>query len=152
MNVRKITFTSDNQSLSGKLIIPKVHKNTGVLILHGGGKSNKERFLKLQEFLVINDYTSLPFNFRGVGESTGKYEEGSLINRLHDAESAYDELSKYVDQIILIGCSMGGHVATMLTETRDIHKLILLYMATYAKEAEDKPLNEEFTEILRTEN
>lgn len=47
---------------------------------------------------------------------------------------------------------MGGHIAAELTTIRSICTLILLYPAAYAKEAEAKPFNEEFTKVLRSEN
>lgn len=62
--------------------------------------------------MAQNGYVSFSFDTRGVGGSSGRFEEGSLKNRLTDAQAAYDKLSKFVDNIIVIGRSMGGHVAT----------------------------------------
>lgn len=152
MEEKKINFRSEIYQLVGKLVKPKKLKKTGVLILHGGGGSNKERYVELQNFLAKNKYLSFSFDTRGVGESSGKFHEGSLIKRHIDAQSAYDELSKYVSKIAVIGCSMGGHIATMLSESKKTEKLILLYPAAYSHTAEDLELGKKFTRVLRTPN
>lgn len=148
--MQKISFISEDNILIGNLY--GSNNKVGALILHGGGKAAKERFRELQEYLSNHGFTSLAFDFRGVGESQGTFEDGSLINRLKDAEAAFDEFKKYTKKIVVIGCSMGGHIAARLTVTRDVSGLILLYSAAYSQEAEDKPLNEEFTKILRKED
>lgn len=149
---RNITFASDSYVLSGKYVLPKLRKNRGVLIIHGGGRSNKERYIELQDFLACNGYMSFSYDTRGVGESTGIFCEGTLRNRLVDAQAAYDKLNETFDKIAVIGCSMGGHVAALLTEKRIVHKLILLYSAAYAIEAEDIELNKKFTDILHRQD
>src|SRR5258708_12214961 len=95
-----VKFTSDNNKLIGNLYLPKNRENPpGVLILHGGGKATKERFLYLQELLYQQGFASFAFDFRGVGESKGNFESGSLENRLRDANAALHEFSKHVSQI-----------------------------------------------------
>ena len=77
---KKISFASGKHTLVGSLIIPSQKTDIGVLILHGAGKSTKERYVELLELLASNGYTSLAFDFRGVGESSGKFVEGTLLN------------------------------------------------------------------------
>ncbi|SRR5258708_4270360 len=149
--MKKVVLSFDRNKLAGNLFIAK-RKKFGLLFLHGGGAATKERYIELQEFLADKGYSSFSFDFRGVGESTGVFADGSLQHRLQDAQAAFDEFESRVDSIIVVGCSMGGHVAARLTETREVYALILLYAAAYAEEAENKPLNEEFTKILRREN
>ncbi len=150
--MKQITFSSNGITLKGNLYLSENKNSAGLLFLHGGGTATKERFVDLQEYLLKHGFSSFAFDFQGVGDSEGEFSSGSLHNRLKNAKSAFDELKKYVNKIIVIGTSMGGHVAARLTESRNVNSLILLYAATYAKEAEDKPLNEEFTKILRAEN
>lgn len=109
-NLKRITFISNTCTLVGNLVEPfTTIKQVGVLILHGAGKSSKERFRELQEILMSQGYISLAFDFHGVGESEGKFEDGTLSNRLKDAQAALEELQKCARDICLIGCSMGGH-------------------------------------------
>jgi pimeloyl-ACP methyl ester carboxylesterase len=151
MNYKKIIFHS-SKKLVGNLFIPEEKFLKAVLILHGGGSSNKERFKELQEMLMDHTIASFAFDFRGVGESEGTFEEGSLNNRLADAKAAVEELSKYcsLENIVVIGCSMGGHVAVRLVNIKpQIRTLILLYAGIYGEEAESKLLNDTFTQVLR---
>lgn len=149
--MKKVTFQSGKNKIAANLL-KKDNAKYGVLFLHGGGSATKERFASLQQFLSTKGFSSLTFDFQGVGESEGKFAEGSLNNRLLDAQAAFDTFSQHVDSIIVVGSSMGGHIASRLSETRKPLAVILLYPAAYAKEAENKPLDESFTKILRTEN
>jgi len=145
----KFSFISEGLTLVGNLVVPENAKPTGVLFLHGGGVGSKERYGELQAILEENSYPSFSFDFRGVGESKGVYEESTLNKRLTDAVSAYDFFNQHVDSIVVVGTSMGAHVAVMLSVRRQTSGLILLYGAAYAKEADDKPFNKELTKILR---
>lgn len=150
MHLEKVYFHSTNK-LAGNLFIPNKNVRKGLLFLHGGGTSTKERFAYLQEELAEHGYASFAIDFRGCGESEGSFKDGSLQHRLDDAEAAYDYFQQYVDSITVVGSSMGGHVASRLIQTKKADKLILLYPAAYALEAEDKPLNDTFTKVLREE-
>lgn len=153
--IQKIFFTSGKYRLAGNFVSSETKKKSpAILICHGAGAANKERFLELQNLLLEKGYASFVFDFTGVGESEGKFEEGTLNKRLEDAQAALDVLRKNnqvnKDKIIEIGTSMGGHIAARLTEKNpDIKAVVLLYAAAYGKEAEGKPLNEEFTQELR---
>lgn len=153
--MQKIFFPSGNVRIAGNLSLPKISFPPGVLILHGGGNSNKERFKDLQIRLGKNNIASLAIDFRGVGESTGTFPDGSLKNRLEDAENALSELKKYADakNIALFGSSMGGYVASCLAgKSKGIRVVVLSAAAAYSPLAEDASLNEEFTTIIRTPN
>jgi esterase/lipase len=153
MAPKKIIFISGKNKLVGNLFIPQEnHRQTGLLILHGGGESSKERFRQLQEKVYEKGFTSLAFDFQGVGESAGVFEQGTLLQRRKDAQAAYNELKRYVSEIIVVGFSLGGHIAVRLVEVEEICALILFYPGAYAQKAEDKLLNEEFTKVLRTQN
>lgn len=151
INKKKLIFTSDKHSLVGNLF-HDTNNQTGLLFLHGGGKATKERYTDLQEYLLQSNYSSFAIDFHGVGESEGTFENSTLEQRLRDGQEAYQEFRKYVPNIIIVGCSMGGHIAARLTELIDASGLILLYAAAYGKEAEDKLLNQTFTDVLRKEN
>lgn len=149
--MKKLNFKSESHSLAGNLFHNEGNE-IGLLFLHGGGKATKERYIDLQEYLLQIGYSSLAIDFHGVGESEGIFENSTLEQRLLDAQGAYEEFKNYVPNIIIAGCSMGGHIAARLTGLVDSSGLILLYAAAYGKEAEDKLLNETFTQVLHKEN
>lgn len=148
--VSKIQILSGDIKLYGNIAVPKNHKNIGVLIFHGGGQIDADIYKNRQQFFADNGYASLAFNFRGVGQSAGVMAESTLTDRVTDAVAAYDMLAKHVDNIIVMGASMGGYVAIKLTELCNVAGLILIGSAAYAREAENTPFNHEFTSILHT--
>jgi len=102
-------------------------------------------------------FSSFSFDVRGVGESEGDFEDGSLNNRLVDAENALQTFiaTGKVDQkhLAVGGNSMGAHIVVRLIEKNPWVKAIMLgCAAAYGTEAEDKKLNKTFTEVLRKEN
>lgn len=56
----------------------------------------------------------LRFDYRGHGESEGRFEDFGIGDWIEDAESAIFSLTKH--KIILIGSSMGGWIATYLAQ------------------------------------
>lgn len=145
----RVVFLSEGLELVGNLVIPNQEKAAGVLFLHGGGVGSKDRYQELQDLLYLQGYPSLAFDFRGVGESQGIFEESTLEKRLADAIAAYDLFTKHVKKIVVVGTSMGAHIAVRLTQERNVSGLILLYGAAYSQMAEDKPFTQELTQVLR---
>lgn len=151
-NMQTIFFTSSKDiTIAGNLFLPKEY-SIGVLILHGGGHGNKERFLDLQQILFKNNIASLAIDFRGVGQSSGEFIDGSLQHRIEDAKAALVQLKKYTKHIAVFGSSMGGFIAPFLAEDKDVRAVVLLAPAAYSIESENKPLNEEFTKEITKMN
>jgi len=155
--MQKISFPSNKATVAGNLFLPQdVSKPPGILLLYGGGRHvTKELFADFQNELGLIGIVSLAIDFPGDGESSGEFSEGSLSMRLEYAKAAYKELLRYAnpEKIAVYGGSMGGYIAARLVELFPQTKVLLLIAgAAYAKEAEDVPLNEEFTKILTTEN
>jgi uncharacterized protein len=147
-----IRLQSDGLMLHGVACRPATAGGITVLFLHGGGTANAARYRAWQEFLAVSGIGSLALDFRGCGKSEGRFESGSLANRLRDAASAYDYLSREwtdTNTIVIAGSSMGGHVASRLTGVRPASGLILQSAAAYGKQAEPLPLDETFTAEIR---
>jgi dienelactone hydrolase len=150
-----VTFLSDNLKLKGLLVQPDGNGLfPAVLYLHGGGQNIGNRFTPWQQYLADRGIMSLFFSFRGCGSSDGKFEDGSLTNRLRDGTAAYQFLqsNKNINpkNIAVVGASMGAHVACRLTEKiTDVKALLLLSAAAYGKGVEEKPLNQSFTDEVR---
>lgn len=149
-----VYFTSDGNRLVGQFYYPQDAQNYPVILfLHGGGRSNEGRYDGWQEYLAGFGYGSLSFNFRGVPPSGGVFEDGTLNHRLEDASAALEFLTNKIadkSRIGLVGSSMGAHVACRLVEKAPYIKVLVLQSAAaYSKEAEDAPLNDEFSQIIR---
>lgn len=89
----------------------------GVVICHPhplmGGSMHNNVVETVQEVFSANGYATLRFNFRGVGGSSGTYDEGRGEKK--DIVSACNFLkSRGVAQIVLAGYSFGAWVACRL--------------------------------------
>jgi alpha-beta hydrolase superfamily lysophospholipase len=158
-SAKKIKFNSDNLKLTGKLLVPNEHKNSaGIFLLHGAGRqSNLGRFTLMQEYLAERGISSFSIDFRGCGESEGEFEDGSINNRLTDAVNGLEVYRSTgvfdVNNLTILGASMGGYVAIKLLEKNYWAKSIILQCAAaYGLEAEDKPLNQAFTASIKKKN
>lgn len=156
---QELNFKSGQNNLKGYLYCAKDTTNSSmVLFIHGSGKRiGAKVFQDWQTYLVENGISSFSFDCRGVGGSEGEFDEGSLNNRLIDAESALDTFldlqSLNNTQLLICGISMGAHVAIRLIEKQpNIRGLILEGAAAYSREAEDKKLDSEFSAVIQQEN
>lgn len=94
--------------------------------LHGGTLTNKV-VQTLARACVLAGYTAVRFNFRGVGQSEGAYDEGrgELDDLLAVIEAHAPE-----GPLCLAGFSFGAfvtsHAAAQLHASRDIQRLVLI--------------------------
>ncbi len=93
------------------------------LVLHPhplyGGTMNNKVVYNVYKTLVDNDFTVLRINFRGVGRSLGKFDEG--VGEMTDAATALDwlQLNNPVANVNLIaGFSFGAWIAMQLIMRR----------------------------------
>jgi uncharacterized protein len=107
----RIAFLSGDLSLEGLLSQGK--RDQGVVIspphpLYGGEMRNQVVGI-IQEVLAGKGWTTLRFNFRGVGRSQGKYDEGA--GEQEDARAAVRHLKELgIKEIFLAGYSFGAWV------------------------------------------
>lgn len=97
-----------------------------VLYCHGNANHVADLFLLTQKLRVELNASVLVFDYRGYGKSVGKPNEAGII---HDALAAQrwlaDRTNRSVDEIVLMGRSLGGGVATALAEQQGGAALIL---------------------------
>jgi alpha/beta superfamily hydrolase len=108
---------------SGSLVIEgllgKTSGEKGVIICHphslmGGSMYNNVVEVLQKAFIAIN-YSTLRFNFRGVGGSTGVYEEG--IGEKEDILFACEYLKKHgMTKLFFAGYSFGAWVGSKILE------------------------------------
>ena len=86
-------------------------------------------FHKLSRKLNEVNISALRFDFFGSGESDGEFEEMTFLKEVEDAEDILDfSLQLGYRNIVILGLSMGGAVASYLAEKRakDLEGVILL--------------------------
>jgi alpha/beta superfamily hydrolase len=111
MTEEKIVINSDKIRLEG--IVKILHGDRGVVVthphpLHGGDMHNNVVEAVCRAYQE-KGYSTLRFNFRGVGQSEGGYEEG--IGEQDDVKAAIDYLSDLgKEEIDLAGYSFGSWV------------------------------------------
>jgi uncharacterized protein len=112
--------------LAGTLTVPyrRSPKNgwPSVLMCHGFTGNRMEAhfmFVKTSRSLAADGIASLRFDFQGCGESSGKFEDMSILTEVADALAAWEYLAKRqeVDPARqgIIGLSLGGGVTSLLT-------------------------------------
>ncbi|MBI5356791.1 alpha/beta fold hydrolase [Candidatus Collierbacteria bacterium] len=148
-----IYFESSALKLFGVLAFKKAC-SLGAIFLHGGSQSSSKRFEFLQNFFLNRNIASLAIDFRGCGLSEGNFSNGSLLNRIKDAEEAVGFFQKKtgldLSQIYIWGLSMGGYVVCRISvQFPKLKGLVLQSPAAYGKEAESTELGEEFTLRIR---
>jgi predicted esterase YcpF (UPF0227 family) len=121
-----------------------------IICLHGGGPSSKNSTAYLSKELVSIGRSVVRLDFSGHGESTGDIKNSSLAKRYFEACTIIDEF-KLEKDIIVIGTSMGGYIASKIASTHDVNKLILFGPATYSQKAYELKFGNGFTQEIRRE-
>ncbi len=106
-----ILFSSDTLSLEG--LLNKNRGNRGVVITHPhplyGGNMHNNVVVSITKTYQKAGYTTLRFNFRGVGNSQGSYGDG--IDEQEDVRAAASYLADLgIGKIDLVGYSFGAWV------------------------------------------
>lgn len=123
---KTVDFKVDGQKVIGTLNLPDgVSKPPVVLLLHGFTGSRDELvipaakegiFQRAARMWADKGIASLRIDFRGSGQSDGKFEDTTLTGQVKDALAALDFLAANSDvdkdRMALVGWSMGGAVAS----------------------------------------
>lgn len=93
--------------------------------LYGGSMTNKVVHILAKSFTEMNAIT-VQFNFRGVGRSQGKYDEG--IGEAEDLKGLLEQLKQWRPQapIWLAGFSFGAYVTARAQSVVKAEKLLLV--------------------------
>lgn len=129
---KKFYFTYNNLKLCG--ILNKINEtNEIVVICHARTSSKDSRpTTNLANELTKNNINNFRFDFVSCGESDGNYNEytvSKMITNLEDTLKMLKQDYNYT-KFILIGCSMGGRIVSLInSEKYDVEKIILWYPA-----------------------
>lgn len=117
MTEEKILFANARgDTLSGVLHYPKLAERQGSVIVCHGMESDKrsEKLVFLCNELAQRGILALRFDFRYVGESSGKFADITYSGEAEDLTAAYHLIrSRFAGRIAILGSSMGGTVALM---------------------------------------
>jgi uncharacterized protein len=117
---RAVTLAAgDGVSLEARLATPAASTG-GVVICHPhplyGGDMDNPVVVRVQEVCGGLDLTTLRFNFRGVGGSTGVHGDG--VAEQEDARAALDALEKAggAAPLAIVGYSFGARIAAAIAQ------------------------------------
>ncbi len=124
-DTEKVSFEHDGITLSGTLSSPEgciPELATAVVLVSGSGQQNRdEELMAHKPFAVIADalaregISSLRYDDRGCGGSTGTFDEAITFDFADDARAALSCLrSRGFDRVGIIGHSEGGTIAFIL--------------------------------------
>ncbi|MET9500318.1 phosphotransferase [Streptomyces sp. NPDC006622] len=111
------------------------------VVLHGAGRSSKERLLPLLGEFTAHGCHALALDFSGHGASSGTLRESSLRRRFEQAAAVIDAYVPREGPLVLVGFSMSGQTVADLTAHygERVAALGLCAPAVYAGEAWDVP-------------
>lgn len=109
-----------NGSLTIEALLYKASEKKGVVICHPhslmGGSMHNNVVETIQEAYASQNISTLRFNFRGVGGSTGNYDEGK--GEQEDILAVCEYLNKQgITELIFAGYSFGGWVGSKILKT-----------------------------------
>lgn len=125
-----INFQGPAGRLEGKYFAQKNNESPIAVILHPhplhGGTMNNKPTYRLFETFVRHGFSVLRFNFRGVGNSEGTFDNG--VGELSDAAAALDWLHaqhQHTPEIWLAGFSFGSWITLqMLMRRPDLKRFV----------------------------
>lgn len=136
--VVEFQVAANGQRLSAAKVLPDAGSKPSVLNLHGYGvTANRHTVRYLLDELAEDGYGSICFDFSGNGDSTGLLDEASLSGRHAELMAVAAELDTAVPPIV-IGTSMGAHLAACASPELRPRGLILFCPAAYPTEAADR--------------
>jgi uncharacterized protein len=129
MSIKRVSITSDYM-LEG--VLRENEKKAGVVICHPhplyGGSMDSNVVDAIDSGFFGNGFTTLRFNFRGVGKSSGAYDKGE--GEVNDVIASLSFLKENINEdafVVLAGYSFGAWVASRAAvSAKDIHALFLV--------------------------
>lgn len=144
----------------------KVSSNKWVFFCHGFGSNKDGSYEKRCERAVEEGFNAVRFDFRGNGESDGRFVDQNLSSKIEDLNSVIEFFGP--QKYILFGMSFGGKVVVHSTERLHPEALILKSPVTYNSimdkfksvveekgsytHFEDKTIDQRFVDDLETYN
>lgn len=118
-----VTFKSHGKQIVGMLHLPN-RKNAPVIIMCHGWSGNRLGtwngfFVKVAREFSKNGFVIIRFDFRGSGDSEGKWEDQNTTTMLEDLDAVINQIQRYPElnkeKVGLIGHSQGGRIVLLKT-------------------------------------
>jgi len=142
---RNVIFAGPAGQLEGVLHLPDVAPRAIAVIAHPlptmGGTMDNKVVTSLARAFVEMDCSTLRFNFRGVGESAGSYDEGNgeTLDAIAAAEFMRGDFPGL--PLFCAGFSFGGYVQARAAEKLQPQQLVLVAPAVGRFEMPHVPAN-----------
>ena len=117
------------------------------VVLHGAGKSCRDRFSRMRKSLNVKGLPSVSFDFIGHGETGGEITDSTLHSRTEQASTVIRHTCR--EPLTLIAASMSAYTAIRLTEKYAVKNIILLVPAVYTPGAYQLSFGPEFSAAIR---
>lgn len=159
LNQQEITIELEDQRIQGNLVTPPSPENSSLIIMISGSGTNTrnspvagfEVFKELALVLSDSGFHSFRYDDPGVGGSTGNMDA-----TIQELSEDVEEIIKYFqenesnsfDDIILLGHSQGGIIASLAAHNSDLSGLILLASPSFPGE---QIINQQIRKISESE-
>jgi alpha-beta hydrolase superfamily lysophospholipase len=135
MAQENVTFLSEGQKVAAVLHLPEA-KNPPCVIASHGLLSSKEsdKYIALGERLSQEGIAMLRFDFRGCGESEGRWEDSTISRRLADLDAAIQFVKSrrgVGKRMGLMGSSLGGYLTLIRTSTGGGAKAVVIWSTPF---------------------
>jgi putative redox protein len=128
MNIEKITFTNkEGQQLVGRIELPvNQHPHNFAIFAHCFTcNKNLSAVKNISRALTANGFGVLRFDFTGLGESDGDFEDTNFSGNVEDLIAASDYLkTNYQAPALLVGHSLGGAAVIFAAAQLDTVKAV----------------------------
>ncbi|NPA90160.1 MAG: alpha/beta fold hydrolase [Chloroflexi bacterium] len=123
------------QRIASMLHLPDEQKpHPGILMLHGFTGHRMEShllFVKAARTFARAGYTVLRFDFRGSGESEGRFQDMTIPEEIDDALHVFNWFAAHPtvdpERLTVLGLSMGGCIAAHVAGMDDRVKALILW-------------------------
>ncbi|MBA3774509.1 MAG: alpha/beta hydrolase [Ramlibacter sp.] len=138
--IEDFRFVADDHQLAATRLRPGAGM-VRVLTLHGlGATATRHTVRYVLDDLAAHGHGALCFEFSGNGDSTGMLEQSCLRRRCDEALAAAAQLDAG-RRPVLIGTSMGAHLAASIVPALRPAGLVLFCPAAYPAHATDMPFD-----------
>lgn len=133
----ELVFSVNGHRLAGTKIFGADRREPSVVHLHGlGSTATRHGVRYLLDELAEHGHGSLTFEFSGNGDSTGVLEESTLGGRREESLAAVAQLGRD-EAPVLMGTSMGAHLAATTVPVLRPRGLVLFVPAAYPGGSDD---------------
>lgn len=140
--------TNPNRRLAYRYMPPLPHFPTVVFLSGFRSDMSGEKVLFLEKSCRQEGVGFLAFDYVGHGQSSGRFEEGTISQWLSDSLEAIDHLTQ--GDVIIIGSSMGGWLAHLVALQRP-NRIVSLLGIACAPDFTEELMWQKFTQNQRNE-